>query len=1002
VASPHNFHVSLHNLALSAVHQYFVALEIQGGNFEKSRVKTDISASTAKPDFKKSSFLFTTNQDLSTVEEGLHIRVEVHSVVKGQGDNKSVTSLYAEGTYALSTILSRLLNGDVVPDTMVLSAPETGEAVGKLTLGLFMSEDVEGHLIEQMGKLKLAYPQPVENENDATVELIVHSALNLPASLDDGQPPSAFVSAKTTREAAERKPATATTHVSKKTRHPLWNECLTVNVPQGVLIEQDGSSLGLSITVVNHVTRKLISKLVLPLSLLKPGVQTPLDVLLDQGENSHLFMTVTLTENRHDTLQRYEKNKEAYRLEALVRSVRSSLPHRAQENIARLTLVSSRSRYQQALEKEVPQLETTWISVNGENTELNFVIEDRFGDTGSTPSNGVSSQPFWRRAFQFNTSNATVEDPESALCLELFQRGILPQGTDDASIPHRQLYDLRNDAISQLKGAPKWTFVGHAIIPLMQLKENSHLILRNLPLVVRHTGDQSNRESEPELFVEVKGWPGEEYAEELVAALDSVGLTDEEQDVWAMSTLLEAGIVDAPVFAPTPSRLDRQPLLPPPSQQSQPATSRTQPAITQRVRASSQDDAENGGTEEAQARGHQRSVPPPEGGATTQPLPPRAVSQNSAQPTNRTVPAYALQQATRNDTNNGNHQLEILVRDVEKKQVLIDRLMDEVDSRTVALRQAGEDIVELRTANNDLAAAMAEMERKAEMHKASEEKLVASSEMGELLDHDELLFKFKLMGQKYRIQSVQLAEMDTKYKKMRNDLIAKNELEKSYLELQNAHMAQGKAMQAISKENKKVTRYKQTAAYQEKVIRKLETLLEDAVKDARKAKDYEVEISELKNQLSHSKDNKEFEELKEAYERLRKRNTSNTSLQNVGADSKFQEMEIDRLKGEVARLRTKLQAIADGSGSSMGEEDKLRLEMKLESSETRVASLEEQLTEAGRIYARQITDLKAKLAEYEMGGGTTSSKLLLGERDERRPSSRELRPLNRGYSPRVN
>ena len=79
-------------------------------------------------------------------------------------------------------------------------------------------------------------------------------------------------------------------------------------------------------------------------------------------------------------------------------------------------------------------------------------------------------------------------------------------------------------------------------------------------------------------------------------------------------------------------------------------------------------------------------------------------------------------------------------------------------------------------------------------------------------------------------------------------------------DLENAHMQQARVMQKLQADNKKIGAYKSTVKFQEKVIAKLENLLESKMKENASGAAGGMQLARLKRQVEHlSRRNKELE-----------------------------------------------------------------------------------------------------------------------------------------------
>ena len=137
-------------------------------------------------------------------------------------------------------------------------------------------------------------------------------------------------------------------------------------------------------------------------------------------------------------------------------------------------------------------------------------------------------------------------------------------------------------------------------------------------------------------------------------------------------------------------------------------------------------------------------------------------------------------------------------------------------------------------------------------------------------------------------------------------------------------------MLRLQDEAKKVAKYRHTARQQEQIITRLEQLMQASLKDAKGARAQASELQDLRGQLSVAKE-------------------------------------------ELAQNREVPMQVT---------EEQVKLLMRAERGERRAAAVEEEMTEMARRSAREIANLKLRLAEKEaqlMGGFGSSANLVLGE-----------------------
>ena len=131
---------------------------------------------------------------------------------------------------------------------------------------------------------------------------------------ENGRDPSAFVAAKTMREAAARLPSRAATRAVPRTRDPTWNEIVTVEVAENELDREK-----VLLAVVNHDTNKLMGKVSIPLKGVAVGRHYNMKLTL--GGGASLCVSVIIPAAPARELARVRGDSDALKLEASITGV---------------------------------------------------------------------------------------------------------------------------------------------------------------------------------------------------------------------------------------------------------------------------------------------------------------------------------------------------------------------------------------------------------------------------------------------------------------------------------------------------------------------------------------------------------------------------------------------------------------------------------------------------------------------------------------------------------
>jgi len=290
-------------------------------------------------------------------------------------------------------------------------------------------------------------------------------------------------------------------------------------------------------------------------------------------------------------------------------------------------------------------------------------------------------------------------------------------------------------------------------------------------------------------------------------------------------------------------------------------------------------------------------------------------------------PSRARSRMEHDTTKNNVEQLEerlgILGADISNKQVLIDRLLEELDQRSVAIRSCGAEIVKVRAANEQLAKERDNaIDKIQQMEQETYNKL---SEPVEDSSSDELKRRIQLLSTKYSNERTRNAEIMERLAVLQASMDEKRNLLQELGSLRDAHVSQAKYIQELQESNEEVELYKKTIQTQEKVIMKLEDILEAKLQEGSKfdTKKYEAEIARLAQQ--------------------------NDQLANQVADSTTSEY-VQKLEDELEALREEANNRPESDDSDLQE---------------RLESMQQSLVTNAKAFAKEKSSFITKIFEYE-------------------------------------
>ena len=275
--------------------------------------------------------------------------------------------------------------------------------------------------------------------------------------------------------------------------------------------------------------------------------------------------------------------------------------------------------------------------------------------------------------------------------------------------------------------------------------------------------------------------------------------------------------------------------------------------------------------------------------------------------------------------------------------------MKEVDDKTQSLKLTSAEIIDLRRTVKMLQSENAILRKKLGEEEQLELQVLVSKEI-QNMDSTELRNKILKLAQAYRTERIRNEEFERALKSANQDLANAKQLQTELENVSHAHVQKAKKLMELNKEIAKINLYKDTIRKQEKVISKLEALLEKTLKDTKRAREGMLELEKLR--------------------------TENLELQNnikAAGKARGNQSENDRLKSEVQMLETLVSELRDElknkrpqtAGQADWEDEKVEYEVKLQKAEARVEAIQEEMVTSSADHAREIARLKTIIAEKE-------------------------------------
>ncbi|KAJ3252452.1 Coiled-coil domain-containing protein 33 [Chytriomyces hyalinus] len=315
--------------------------------------------------------------------------------------------------------------------------------------------------------------------------------------------------------------------------------------------------------------------------------------------------------------------------------------------------------------------------------------------------------------------------------------------------------------------------------------------------------------------------------------------------------------------------------------------------------------------------------------------------------------------------------------DVEQRQRLIDKLLHELETRSNAVQKVGQDLVASKERNAKLEEKIKLLEDKLRESEIKTNKLLNTVDIQDI-PRLELEKRYSSMAERLQNEIVKHRNLSAQLEVAQLAQIERNDVEKKYLEMQQAHMAQQKLLHALQTDKEAENLFKATIKKQEHVIARLGSYLKERVpaniqskiEDAIKASDPdELEVN--------------------LYKVLADENT--TLKRQIYEMEKRQSTEAPAPKLNDIRYQSQPSSnVANSHG--VPESTYVEVLMRAESSETRVVVLEEELARNAKRFAKQLADMQKKLHEREHLNRTAPEYGILKDikkTDDKQPAQRK-------------
>ncbi|XP_053573303.1 coiled-coil domain-containing protein 33 [Bombina bombina] len=268
----------------------------------------------------------------------------------------------------------------------------------------------------------------------------------------------------------------------------------------------------------------------------------------------------------------------------------------------------------------------------------------------------------------------------------------------------------------------------------------------------------------------------------------------------------------------------------------------------------------------------------------------------------------------------------------------------ELANYRLAMQRMADDIITLRRQLGSLEAENSTLRSERSLHQDLGRSLLSDTDL-DVMTKAELADRLVTLKQKLAAETAELRGLRDRIHQLQNELVRKNDREKELLLLQRAHQQQQTVLRQYHERLSRAKTLQDTVRKQEKVIEKMEKLL----------------------------DNKLREEKKIRSDRGQKGSRTESLQGEIHAALLA---ENSRLREELEKSRQPAITLPPIPQNTFSDSEKFSLLSKLEKSQARVQSLERELEEAARHWGREKQQLLTCLSEQEMGFSRTHTTIL--------------------------
>eukprot|EP00826_Nyctotherus_ovalis_P022218 TRINITY_DN17290_c0_g1_i6.p1 TRINITY_DN17290_c0_g1~~TRINITY_DN17290_c0_g1_i6.p1 ORF type:complete len:297 (+),score=104.63 TRINITY_DN17290_c0_g1_i6:128-1018(+) len=280
-------------------------------------------------------------------------------------------------------------------------------------------------------------------------------------------------------------------------------------------------------------------------------------------------------------------------------------------------------------------------------------------------------------------------------------------------------------------------------------------------------------------------------------------------------------------------------------------------------------------------------------------------------------------------------------------------IMREIDERKQSLKASGAEIGDLRR-NIHL---LADENKSLKQRLHEEENLRLSPTITKeiyKMPHDEFRIKLLKLAQAYKAERQRNEEFEKALKKAHMQIASAKKMEEELEQVQAVHEERARKLLDIQKESSRIDMYKEIVLKQQKVMTKMEGLLDKAAKNAKHYQQDIAELDGLKRDISLLQHDIRSSAIQK-------------SEQEIAAE-RYQR-EIAQMEEQITRLKKELNHRNENASRREADEqwdkDKIELEVRLQKAEARDKAIDYEMNQNVKGYDTEIEKLKLELAKKQ-------------------------------------